>query len=625
MTIEKMKIQIEDSQLKQTLELLTQELHIEISEDGYQVKYLPNDSLTVQVETRDNVIEVLAPDLPHFFGAIAQVAMRLQNKDALTFELDYNFERNGIMLDCSRNGVVNVKTVKQFIRQSVAMGHSWLMLYIEDVYEVPGEEYFGAFRGRYSQADLKELDSYAVQFGLELFPAIQTLAHVNQFLMWDHEMHRFGDIDDIFNVKREATLELVEKMIASLAECFTSDRIHLGMDEAYNLGRGTFLDENGLQDKTQIMLDYLDKLVAICEKYDVKPLMWDDMFFSHYSKFDEGESVKIPEAIDLMYWDYYHNTQNHYEEKIDQRREIAEETSFAGGSWRWTGYVPHHIKTLRTTLPALKAAKAKEVKRVISTAWGDDGSEAPFETALFGLTLFAYLDTNDDYQKDKFNQWLVFYTGMSLESWLKQGELDFPQGQDEAVFLDANPSKYLLYQDLLLPVFMPYIDSLGFDYGKHLLEIADYFDANPSSESLLPAFYATYARTLAQRWDLPLLIWEKYHQQDTQGLKQLIEERIQPNIESLNHLLQKRREIWLNENNPMGLEILEQRFGGVIMRTKMAIERLNAYINGEVKLLEELEEKRLDPLAWHYQNKEIPQAVSYIRTERIMSRSRYSW
>ncbi|UUX34454.1 beta-N-acetylhexosaminidase [Fundicoccus culcitae] len=625
MSYEVIKVHVEDPQLRKTLELLSQDLHIQLSEEGHLLNYIQKDQLIVTVETTDNDITITAPDLPHFYAGLAQVVMRQQNRQPLNFELDYHFERNGIMLDCSRNGVVNVATVKKFIRQSVVMGHTWLMLYIEDVYEIPGEAYFGAFRGRYSQANLKELDAYAIQFGLELFPAIQTLAHVNQFLMWEHEMHRYGDIDDIFNVKREATLQLVEKMIASLSECFTSNRIHLGMDEAYNLGRGTFLDENGLQDKTQIMLDYLDQLVVICDKYQVQPLMWDDMFFSHYSKFSNGQQVKIPETIDLMYWDYYHTTQEHYEEKIDQRREIAKETSFAGGSWRWTGYVPHHIKTLRTTIPALNAAKAKQVKRVITTAWGDDGSEAPFETALFGLTLFAYLDVNNTYDEALFDQWLQFYTNQNLTTWLKQGELDFPLGQDEAVFLDANPSKYLLYQDLLLPVFMPYIESLAFDYGQHLIEIATYFEENQSTTSLLPDFYAVYARTLAERWDLPLKIWELYHQQDKASLRELIVNRIRPNIDSLRLLLQKRRAIWLAENNPMGLEIIEQRFGGVIMRAEMIIERLNAYIDNEIEVIEELEEKRLDPLAWHYQAKEIPQAVSYIRTERIMSRSRYSW
>src|SRR5699024_12703966 len=59
------------------------------------------------------------------------------------------------------------------------------MLYMEDTYEVKGEPYFGYMRGRYSQQELKQYDDYANQFGIELIPCIQTLAHLEEFLKWD--------------------------------------------------------------------------------------------------------------------------------------------------------------------------------------------------------------------------------------------------------------------------------------------------------------------------------------------------------------------------------------------------------------------------------------------------------
>ncbi|WP_253728946.1 hypothetical protein [Treponema sp. OMZ 857] len=54
------------------------------------------------------------------------------------------------MLDLSRNAVAHIDMLKQFIREMAFMGHSWFMLYMEDVYEVEGAPYFGALRGRYS-------------------------------------------------------------------------------------------------------------------------------------------------------------------------------------------------------------------------------------------------------------------------------------------------------------------------------------------------------------------------------------------------------------------------------------------------------------------------------------------
>lgn len=46
------------------------------------------------------------------------------------------------------------------------------------------EPYFGAYRGRYSAAEIREMDDYAQKFGVELVPCIQTLAHLHNALKW---------------------------------------------------------------------------------------------------------------------------------------------------------------------------------------------------------------------------------------------------------------------------------------------------------------------------------------------------------------------------------------------------------------------------------------------------------
>lgn len=71
--------------------------------------------------------------------------------------------RNGtlcVMLDCSRNAVMSVDGVKDFIDKLSLMGYNALMLYTEDTYEIPEEPLFGYMRGRYTRKQLKALDSY---------------------------------------------------------------------------------------------------------------------------------------------------------------------------------------------------------------------------------------------------------------------------------------------------------------------------------------------------------------------------------------------------------------------------------------------------------------------------------
>lgn len=86
-----------------------------------------------------------------------------------------------IMLDVSRNGVMKVEKVKQFIDYISVMGYNALELYSEDIYEIPEYPEFGYLRGKYSREELKEMDSYAKSKGIELIPCIQTLAHFTNF------------------------------------------------------------------------------------------------------------------------------------------------------------------------------------------------------------------------------------------------------------------------------------------------------------------------------------------------------------------------------------------------------------------------------------------------------------
>ena len=57
------------------------------------------------------------------------------------------------MLDCSRNGVLNMAAFKRMARILAKMGYNQIQLYTEDTYEI--KEYFHLFRlqlrGRYTK------------------------------------------------------------------------------------------------------------------------------------------------------------------------------------------------------------------------------------------------------------------------------------------------------------------------------------------------------------------------------------------------------------------------------------------------------------------------------------------
>ena len=637
-----LKLNLSDLDEKTTLAVaeLRKSYPLRISEDGIPVTFKKVKSSEISATFRNGVCEIEADSAPHFYFALSMLLLKSQaiedskiytRRDMqrlLEFRMEHVFEKNGLMLDLSRNAVAHIDMLKQFIREMAFMGHSWFMLYMEDVYEVEGEPYFGALRGRYSIQDLQEVDRYAQLFGVQLVPCIQTLAHMDQYFMWETIEYKYKDIDNIFNVGNAEVRTLLTRMIASLRKAFSSDIIHIGMDEAHNLGRGRYLDENGLKKRGDIMQDHLAFMKTLCTTYGFKPIVWDDMFFGRYSNNKEDVEPVIPNQVGLMYWDYYSGLAKHYQNHLQVCRTLTEKPMFAGGAWRWTGYIPHHKKTLETTLAAIEACRKERVKEVIVTSWGDDGSEAPLYTCMFGLVLYAYLDCHVEYREEGFAQYLKLYTGMGFNEWMRQGEPDLFEGTTGNNY-DITPSKYLLYQDPLGSKFLYYIRTLTTDmdavYAK--LEQAFTEDAahtdNPLQHSIAQ-FYALMMKTLYYKWRLPLDIWEAYKKTDKKALQALVENKLKPLKAALTETAKARRQVWTEECRAFGSEVLDHRFGAMLMRLEVTQEILTDYIQGKIRRIDELEEERLDPCPGADKTLE-PQAVCYNRTLRIMSACRETW
>lgn len=70
--------------------------------------------------------------------------------------------------------------------------------------------------GRYTEAELREIDDFAFALGVEIVPCIQTLAHLSTALRWPC-YSGMVDCRDILMAGEDSTYALVEKMIAHMA------------------------------------------------------------------------------------------------------------------------------------------------------------------------------------------------------------------------------------------------------------------------------------------------------------------------------------------------------------------------------------------------------------------------
>ncbi|KAJ2687884.1 hypothetical protein H4R19_006604, partial [Coemansia spiralis] len=147
------------------------------------------------------------------------------------------FETLALMIDCSRNGVLSVKSIAAMLRNMALMGYTMLQLYTEDTYKVAGEPFFGYLRGGYTQDELRAVDDYAFNMGIEVVPCIQTLGHLGQVLQWPR-YSALRDTNEVILSRLPETYEFLDKLISTVSAPLRSRRIHIGMDEAYGVGEG---------------------------------------------------------------------------------------------------------------------------------------------------------------------------------------------------------------------------------------------------------------------------------------------------------------------------------------------------------------------------------------------------
>lgn len=505
-----------------------------------------------------------------------------------------NFNSLGVMLDCSRNAVMSVKELKKYITVLSKMGYNQFQLYTEDTYEVENEPFFGYRRGRYSIEELKEIDDFCFELGVELVPNIQTLAHLNAIVRWG-DYKPIIDCNDILLAEEERTYELIENMVRSLRKAFRSDKIHIGMDEAHMLGRGKYLDKHGPVDRSEILLSHLRRVCEITDKYGFKPMMWSDMFYrianggEYYAAstgFSDQVRSMIPENLTLVYWDYYSFDRKRYDAMIKGHKALCDRIAFGGGAWKWSGHTPHNAFSIKCTKAAIASCIKCGVKDAFITCWGDDGAEASAWSVLPTLCYAACLAqgiTKTADIKAKFTECV----GASFDDFML---LDLPDRLTDSLL--TNPSKYLLYNDCFMGLFDKTVaEGDGKKYASYARRLKN--AAKRAGEfSYLFDTASKLCSALSVKADLGNRTRAAYLSRNMEELDCVIADYTKV-IKRVEAFYEAYKVQWFKENKPHGFEIQDIRLGGLIARLSSCKSRLIRLKSGDITEIPELDEEVL--------------------------------
>ena len=565
------------------------ELEIEAQETAVRLKVVRNG--------RQARIEGRLCDLGRGLSLLRQH----RQEESVRIEEQPAFSKCGVMFDASRNAVPTVDTMCFYLRKMALMGLNTAMLYTEDTYQVKDEPYFGYLRGAYSYEELKTMDDYAAMLGIELLPCIQTLGHLERLLHWS-VMQKYRDTMNVLLAEEETTYQLIEKMIQAASAPFRSKRIHIGMDEAWDLGTGRYrrLKSKSVSEH-EIMARHLNRVRQILAKYGLHAMMWSDMYFRSASPnqdyYDLSVPVppeviaKAPADVDLVYWDYYNEDPEFYREYLRRHGQFAAKTIFAGGIWTWPGAAVDYEKSLAATSAALTECQRAGVEEVFLTAWGDNGAECNLLAALYGMQLYAEF-CYGKYDRAALAERFLACTGAKAEDFEELSRFQRLPGVKASPLTPPNAARTLLYQDPLLP--MSEEDYRGIDIAGHYRALAERYQRVECPAMLRPLFdfYDALAQVMAKT-----SLWHAQAAGCVRGRNRTAASELcalVPEImTALEKLRQTARELWFATNKPYGFEVLDRRFGGLAARYDSAGYRMGRFAAGEISDIEELSAKKL--------------------------------
>ena len=581
------------------------------SESGIPVE-VRSDSPTIRVQYSNGVGSIEFPKKSHFFRAVGLFTQHLQSGRDFDVTEHPMFETVGAMLDVSRNSVPRVENVKRLLRYLSVMGFDVLMLYTEDTFQIESYAYFGYLRGAYTESELRECDEYANLLGIEIIPCIQTLAHLLPALQWKYAKN-IRDTEDTLLVGEKRTYEFIEQLITTVSGRVKSRRIHIGMDEAFQVGLGSYLRRNGYRDRFQILQEHLRTVTAICAKHGLRPMIWSDMFFRFASSNEDyydneaaiPESVvrSIPEGLQLVYWDYYHHDVDSYASMIRKHRALGSNPIFSPSMWSDPSVGTQYGKVFATVVPGMVASKKEGVKEVLATIWKDSGAENNEFSTLLGLQLVAEHAFRESVDDAELNKRFAACTGGSYDDFLQLKYLDEVPGVSEGNYFSSNPSKYLLWQDPMIGMF----DQYGKGLREHYAALSKELSACEKRAGGLSDVFsvpAKVAAALAEKADIGFRMVEAYRSSMKTDLKKLADQDLPLLREKVETLRKTHRAAWMELNKPFGWEVLDIRYGGLVSRIETAVHRITEYLQNKIPRIEELEAERLPYAGYFPQRRE---------------------
>jgi hexosaminidase len=355
------------------------------------------------------------------------------------------FAARGYMLDISRDRVPTMDHLLEIVDLLASLKYNHLQLYTEHTFAYAGHEEVWEEASPMTPAEVRELDVYCRQRGIEMAANQNCFGHLARWLRlaryaplaethgeWDFEV---AGGDGMCRIRRcgpfslcpldPGSLALIEDLLGQLLPCFSSPLVNIGCDETFDIGFGRSAEAVRDRGRAAVYFDFVNAVAEIARRQGRRSMFWADIALGH-----PDAAAHISEDMLPLAWGYEPDT------PWMRWLELLSRTGSA--AWVCPGTSTWRSITGRTTERRINIAEAAReglaggAAGFLLTDWGDMGHHQVWPLSLTPIAQAAQAAWSGQAEPDPRAVSVHVFNDFSLRAaaWMEAlGDADLPLRQ----------------------------------------------------------------------------------------------------------------------------------------------------------------------------------------------------
>lgn len=288
------------------------------------------------------------------------------------------FATRGLMLDVSRDRVPTMAHLCSVVDTLASLKMNHLQLYTEHTFAYEGHEEAWVGHGAITADEMKRLDAYAQERGVELAANQNCFGHLRSWLelpRYRHLAETHGDW--MFDVwprsgpfslcpTDDRSLEFVRGLISQLAPTLRSPYLNIGCDETYDIAYGRSKQIVEQLGRPRVYMEFVNKIATVARESGKIPMFWADIALSH------PEAIElIPEDMVCLAWGY--EPESPFKAWCNALNAKSRRAWVCPGTGAWRSFTGRTFESEANMLNAAACDSTSGCDGFLLCEWGDTG------------------------------------------------------------------------------------------------------------------------------------------------------------------------------------------------------------------------------------------------------------